>query len=773
MKPTGRGSVYLLLFFLPVLVVTLVAGGIVYSTVQSIRTEYQQVAQAQERDTTRLAAANRLNQDVAAIQKLVAQTLEQAANGQADEGTIYRVHTSVVNLLAALEPRLLELEDTPESVTSVMQVRQDFESYSSMIIVATDMAVIDPGGAMRLAFKAGQTYVAFSEQTHGVVNAATAAMARRTRDQVQSFEQQVFKLGVSGGVLLLLLLLGWLWAARAWMQRVSLLSDAMLGIASHAASPVALRKVEAISQEPGVLSEMAAAILAFRDALLARQVAQYELNKRMKELACSYDVSRLTENDAARDAELLQQVAERLPAAMRFPELAGACISVRGEHMGNAAVLQAKERLSVTFGGQDGVVQHQICVAYLAALPPDAGAPFLPEERALLETIGTRLQKTFALRQARASESEAQTLMNAIVEQAAGAINLVELPSLRIVQVNAASCQILGYDRDELLQMTLRDYQAVVDESALQQRVANVVAAGSARFENRYRRKDGELVDVFINVSVISQQGRDYMVVLWDDITERKKSELALRKLTLAVEQSPHAVVITDVQARIEFVNDAFIHHTGYSRDEVLGQNPRILSAGKTPTEVYQGMWQALSKGEHWSGKFINRTKDGRERTESAIITPLRDAKGQICNYVAVKEDITERQRTEDELRKLYQAVEQSPESVVITNLDAQIEYVNQAFIRSTGYSRQEVMGQNPRVLKTGKTPPQTYADMWDKLTQGQTWSGILLNRRKDGSDYEEEVHITPVRQPDGQITHYLAIKEDVTEKRRMTQELA
>jgi len=148
--------------------------------------------------------------------------------------------------------------------------------------------------------------------------------------------------------------------------------------------------------------------------------------------------------------------------------------------------------------------------------------------------------------------------------------------------------------------MTLRDYQAVDDAEGLQGRVSRVVAAGGARFVNVYRHKDGREIDLHINSSVIRPHGVDYMVVLWDDITESKKAELALRKLRTAVEQSPHAVVITDTEARIEYVNDAFESLTGYSREEVMGHNPRLLSAGKTASEVYQGMWQTLTAGQTW-----------------------------------------------------------------------------------------------------------------------------------------------------------------------------
>ena len=769
----GRISPIFLLFVLPVLLVMLVAGAIVFSSVNSIQQEYRQMAAAQAADTQRLAAATRFNQDLAAVQRLVASTLEQAAGGSVDQGQVYRVHAAVVNTLAALEPRLGDLEDLHEVNDAVTQARQDFSNYRNLIITATDLAAIDPPSAMRQAFRAGQSYVAFSEHTHGLATLATEAMARRAEAQARSFESYVTKLVVTTSVLLVALLLLWIWVTRRVMRRVTVLSQAVLGMTQRELSGEAAAEIERLSQDKSsVLRDMAGAVLAFRDAVRERQRAQADLGERLKEMSCLYDVSGLMERDDLAEADLLVALVRRLPGALRYPQLAGACIQSGDVLVGDASVMQQAQFLATNFGGADGVAPHELRVAYLGALPPDAGAPFLAEEQALLDAIRVRLNKTLGLRRARASEAEAQALMNAIIEQAANAINLIEVQTLRIVQVNAASSRILGYSRDELLQMTLRDYQAVDDAGALQQRVDRVVAAGGASFDNVYRHKDGRVIDVHINASVIRQHGVDYMVVLWDDITESKQAELALRKLSTAVAQSPHAVVITDIEARIEYVNDAFESLTGYTREEVTGRNPGLLSAGKTAPAVYQDMWQTLTAGQTWHGKFINRTKDGRERLESAIITPLRDAAGRICNYVAVKEDITERQRTEDELRKLYLAVEQSPESIVITNMAAEIEYVNQAFTRNTGYSREEALGLNPRVLKSGKTPPEIYRDMWTALARGEAWSGILLNRRKDGSEYEEQANIAPVRQLDGSISHYLAIKEDVTEKRRMTAEL-
>ncbi|MBV5333775.1 PAS domain S-box protein, partial [bacterium] len=122
------------------------------------------------------------------------------------------------------------------------------------------------------------------------------------------------------------------------------------------------------------------------------------------------------------------------------------------------------------------------------------------------------------------------------------------------------------------------------------------------------------------------------------------------RKLSMAVEQSQASIVITDLEACIEYVNAAFVHNSGYSRAEAIGQNPRFLHSGKTPQATYDALWQAMQQGLPWKGEFYNRRKDGSEFTEFCIITPIRQEDGRITHYLAVKEDITERKRVGREL---------------------------------------------------------------------------------------------------------------------------
>ncbi len=135
-------------------------------------------------------------------------------------------------------------------------------------------------------------------------------------------------------------------------------------------------------------------------------------------------------------------------------------------------------------------------------------------------------------------------------------------------------------------------------------------------------------------------------------------------------------------------------------------------------------------------------------------------------------QDVSERVLVEQQLRKLSLAVEQSPSSIVITDLDEHIEYVNQAFVDATGFSREEAYGKTPRILQSGQTERSTYTALKESLNKGEVWKGEFVNRRKSGEIYYEMATIVPIRQPDGRTTHFLAVKEDISEKRRTGEEL-
>ncbi|MDO8127645.1 MAG: EAL domain-containing protein [Candidatus Brocadiales bacterium] len=137
------------------------------------------------------------------------------------------------------------------------------------------------------------------------------------------------------------------------------------------------------------------------------------------------------------------------------------------------------------------------------------------------------------------------------------------------------------------------------------------------------------------------------------EITGRERREVALRKLSLAVEQSPNVVLITDAQGSIEYVNPRFTQVTGYAPEEVIGKNPRILKSGKTPPEVYKRLWETITSGGEWRGEFCNKKKNGELYWESAVISPIKNAEGVITHFVGSAEDTTERKQAEEKLNQL------------------------------------------------------------------------------------------------------------------------
>ncbi len=228
---------------------------------------------------------------------------------------------------------------------------------------------------------------------------------------------------------------------------------------------------------------------------------------------------------------------------------------------------------------------------------------------------------------------------------------------------------------------------------------------------------------------------------------------------------SPDAININRLaDGRYLEVNEGFLRLLGWTREEVVGKTSAELNIWRS-LDDRKRMVDGLKRDtyvENLEADFM--AKDGRVLT-ALMSAHLITIRGEAC-ILSVTRDITQRKAAENQLRKLSRAVEQSAESIVITNIDAQIEYVNDAFLLNTGYSREDVLGQNPRMLHSGNTPKETYVAMWDAMNRGERWEGEFFNQRKDGSHYVELARISPIRQVDGRVTHFVAVKEDITAKK-------
>lgn len=218
------------------------------------------------------------------------------------------------------------------------------------------------------------------------------------------------------------------------------------------------------------------------------------------------------------------------------------------------------------------------------------------------------------------------------------------------------TCRIFGYVPGSIsVNHQLFFEQVHPDDRARVRAAVQEAVRGRKRYrvEHRVVRPDGSERLVLEEAEVISDPGTGGPIRLIGtvhDITEQRRAEEQLRKLAQAVEQSPSSIIVTDCAGKIEFVNPKFTEVTGYSAEEVLGKNPRILKGGEMTPSEYRQLWETISKGREWRGVFHNRRKDGTLFWETASISPIRDAAGKITHYVAVKEDVTEKRLTEAKL---------------------------------------------------------------------------------------------------------------------------
>ncbi|WP_227842225.1 sensor domain-containing diguanylate cyclase [Vreelandella zhuhanensis] len=250
-----------------------------------------------------------------------------------------------------------------------------------------------------------------------------------------------------------------------------------------------------------------------------------------------------------------------------------------------------------------------------------------------------------------------------------------------------------------------------------------------------------------------------------------KALEKRFEQFYVAVEQSPTATAITDAEGVIEFVNQRFSTITGYSREELVGKTPAVIQSGMTPHMVYQDMWKTLRAGDVWQGELLNRRKNGELYWDSEIITPVKNAEGEIVNFVAVKEDITLRRQQESELR-LLATVFETGQATLIANADMVIERVNQAFTDITGYHSEEVVGRTPKLFKSGRHDKSFYQRMWMALRETGHWQGEIWNRNKYGNIYPLWQSITAVMDAENSVRNYVSVFHDIDERKSLEREL-
>ncbi len=246
------------------------------------------------------------------------------------------------------------------------------------------------------------------------------------------------------------------------------------------------------------------------------------------------------------------------------------------------------------------------------------------------------------------------------------------------------------------------------------------------------------------------------------------------RRFRRTLEDIQLAAIALDRNGRVSFCNPYFEQITGWTRGEVLGQRWLERFTPAEDRERISGVLGSLDAPERFPPRYTCEvlTRAGERRLLAWHNSINVDVDGRPIGVTGIGEDITDKHRNEAAVRKLSRAVEQSPSIVVITDRQGRIEYVNPKFTEVTGYGLDEVVGENPRILKSGDKPAAAYSDLWQTVSGGGEWRGEFHNRRKNGELYWESASISALRDRDGAITHFLAVKEDITERKRLEQEV-
>jgi len=295
-----------------------------------------------------------------------------------------------------------------------------------------------------------------------------------------------------------------------------------------------------------------------------------------------------------------------------------------------------------------------------------AKAPIYDDEQILLGYI-VYLQDITERKIAEKALHDSEMKHRNIVESSVAGMHLYELNEdgqLIFVGANPAADKIMGIDNTKFIGKTIEEAFPRLVETEIPNAYKEIARDGVVHEWPEFCYEGDDGVSGVYEISAF-QTSPNKMATMFNDVTKRKKAEAELKKLSSVVEQSQVSVVLTDLEGTIDYVNPKFSQVSGYSKEEAIGENPRILKAELQSQEFYKEMWDTLVAGKDWQGEFANKRKDGEIYWENAIITPMRDEDGDVTGYAAVKEDITERKIAEEQLRESKERFKLAIESTV------------------------------------------------------------------------------------------------------------
>ena len=366
---------------------------------------------------------------------------------------------------------------------------------------------------------------------------------------------------------------------------------------------------------------------------------------------------------------------------------------------------------------------------------------------------------------------ESEIKYRAFFENSMDAI-LLTSPDGQIHSANQAACSMFGFSADELIHMGRKSIEDATDPR-LSVLLAERKLKGKVQGEVTFIRKDGTRFPAEISSSLFqNKEGLDRSSIIIRDITEQKNSQHEIKFHADLLNNVGQAVMATDLQSNVTYWNREAERIYGWTSDEAMGQNIVNLIPAESTKEQALELMKRLSQGETWAGEFLVKRKDGSYFIAQVTDAPILDANGKLIGVIGISSDITQRKQAEENLQKLSSAVEQTIDSIAITNRDGIIEYVNKAFEDISGYTSEEAVGKTPRILKSGFKGQEYYQAMWDTVLAGEVFRGEVVNKKKNGELFYEQKTISPIFNKNGIITHFVGTGVDLSNLKRTEQAL-
>ena len=412
------------------------------------------------------------------------------------------------------------------------------------------------------------------------------------------------------------------------------------------------------------------------------------------------------------------------------------------------------------------------------ALFSKSGETITEKDRNLLSLLITRLQS--ALYNARLYESlqESRSRLKTFSDSLPQIVCEIDLNG-RLLYVNNIALEIFGYNKDEIDDFNVFDQIATEDKDKLYENLKRIILGEDVKgVEYTALKKNGERFPVIIYGNVNFQNGAPvgFRAILID-ISERKKNEETIRKLSMAVEQSASSIIITDSHGNIEYVNPQFSKVSGYSGKEAIGRNPNLLKSGKMQSSEYKKLWDTINNGGEWRGEFLNKKKNGELYWELATISPIRDSNKVTTHFIAVKEDITERRKVEDKLaeekERLAVTLGSIADGVITTDTSGKITLINKAAEKILESDLKDALNEPIEALfniyediSRGKVKNPVELVLSSGVSYESAKPVILIT--KSGKEKIIEDSGSPIKDVSGRIIGVVLVFRDITEKYKM-----